>query len=134
MGQMGFPDRETVERVRRKYPAGTRVELVRMGDEQAPPIGTKGTVTGVDDIASVMVDWDNGSHLHVVYGEDAVKKLPTVRTVCYGRTEEWDSREEAEAFFLRAMAGSEGSEQERYTKIYTELKMGLELCTDGEDS
>ena len=25
---MGFPNRETVERVRREYPAGTRVELV----------------------------------------------------------------------------------------------------------
>ena len=53
--QMGFPGREIVERVRREYPAGTRVELVRMDDVQAPPIGTKGTVTGVDDTASVMV-------------------------------------------------------------------------------
>ena len=49
---MKFPSRETVERVRREYPAGTRVELVRMDDVQAPPIGTKGTVTGVDDTAS----------------------------------------------------------------------------------
>lgn len=48
---MKFPNRETVERVRREYPAGTRVELVRMDDVQAPPIGTKGTVTGVDDTA-----------------------------------------------------------------------------------
>ena len=29
---MNFPNRETVERVRREYPAGTRVELVRMDD------------------------------------------------------------------------------------------------------
>lgn len=71
---MGFPGREIVERVRREYPAGTRVELVWMDDVQAPPIGTKGTVTGVDDTASVMVAWDNGSHLHVVYGEDACRK------------------------------------------------------------
>ena len=38
---MKFPSRETVERVRREYPAGTRVELVRMDDVQAPPAGTK---------------------------------------------------------------------------------------------
>ena len=82
---MKFPSRETVERVRREYPAGTRVELVRMDDVQAPPIGTKGTVTGVDDTASVMVAWDNGSSLHVVYGEDACRKLETVRTICYGK-------------------------------------------------
>ena len=72
---MNFPNRETVERVRREYPAGTRVELVWMDDVQAPPIGTKGTVTGVDDMASVMVAWDNGSSLHVIYGEDAVRRI-----------------------------------------------------------
>lgn len=131
---MKFPSREIVERVRREYPAGTRVELMRMDDAQAPPIGTKGTVIGVDDTASIMVQWDNGSQLHVIYGEDAVKKAVAVTTVCYGRTEEWSSRREAEQFFLRAMAGSEGSEQSRYAKIYRKLKMGLELCTDEEDS
>ena len=73
---MKFPNRETVERVRREYPAGTRVELVRMDDVQAPPIGTQGTVEGVDDTASIKVRWDNGSRLHVVYGEDACRKLP----------------------------------------------------------
>ena len=130
---MNFPSREIVERVRREYPAGTRVELVRMEDVQAPPIGTHGTVTGVDDTASVMVRWDNGSRLHVVYGEDACRKLDTVRTVCYGKEDVWDSRREAADFFLRAIAGSEGSECERYTKIYAELLMGKTVCTDGED-
>ena len=37
---MNFPSRETVERLRREYPAGTRVELVCMDDCQAPPAGT----------------------------------------------------------------------------------------------
>lgn len=129
---MRFPNREIVERVRREYPAGTRVELVRMDDAQAPPAGTLGTVIGVDDTASLLMRWDNGSHLNVVYGEDVVRRLPVVRTVCYGKTDEWYSRAEAELFFLRAMAMSEGSEQARYTKIYTELKMGKEFCTDEE--
>ena len=72
---MKFPNRERVERVRREYPAGTRVALVGMDDCQAPPIGTKGTVTGVDDTASVMVEWDNGSHLHVIFGEDKIRRI-----------------------------------------------------------
>ena len=72
---MNFPNRDTVERVRRQYPAGTRVELIKMDDVQAPPIGTKGTVTGVDDTGSILVDWDNGSHLNVIYGEDVVRKV-----------------------------------------------------------
>ncbi len=129
---MIFPRREIVEKVRKEYPEGCRVELVRMDDVQAPPIGTRGTVEGVDDTASIMVAWDNGSHLHVVYGEDACRKLETVRTVCYGKEDVWDSRKEAAEFFLRAMALSEGSECGRYTKIYTELLMGKDVCTDEE--
>jgi hypothetical protein len=71
----GFPSRETVERVRRQYPSGTRVELVRMDDIQAPPAGTLGTVLGVDDTGSLLMKWDNGSGLNVVYGEDIVRKI-----------------------------------------------------------
>ena len=70
-----FPSRETVERIRAQYPVGCRVELIKMDDIQAPPIGTKGTVTGVDDIGSIMVSWDNGSTLHVVYGENICRKI-----------------------------------------------------------
>ena len=72
---MRFPNKETVERVRRQYPVGTRVELVQMDDFQAPPIGTKGTVEGMDDTASLLVAWDNGSHLNVIYGEDYAVKI-----------------------------------------------------------
>ena len=72
---MFFPRREVVEALRKEYPAGTRVELVKMDDLQAPPIGTKGTVTGIDDTGSIMVDWDDGSGLNVVYGEDEVRRI-----------------------------------------------------------
>lgn len=72
---MIFPDEKTVERVRNEYPAGTRVRLVRMEDVQAPPVGTMGTVRGVDDTASLLMSWDNGSSLNVVYGEDEVAKV-----------------------------------------------------------
>lgn len=72
---MRFPSKDIVERVRKQYPSGCRVELVRMDDVQAPPIGTRGTVLGVDDTASVMVRWDNGSGLNVVYGEDICRRI-----------------------------------------------------------
>ena len=72
---MRLPSRKIVERVRQEYPAGTRVELLRMEDVQAPPVGTKGTVLGVDDTGSLLMRWDNGSGLNVVYGEDLVRKL-----------------------------------------------------------
>ena len=66
--------REVVERLKKQYPAGCRVELLRMEDIQAPPIGTKGTVIGVDDIGSIMVRWDNGSGLSVASGEDSCRR------------------------------------------------------------
>lgn len=72
---MKFPSKEIVERIRREYPTGTRVELLQMDDVQAPPIGTKDTVNGVDDTGSLLVSWDNGSHLNVVYSEDIVRKV-----------------------------------------------------------
>ena len=66
---------EILASLRERFPQGARVELVRMDDLQAPPIGTLGTVIGVDDTGSVMVRWDNGSGLHVVYGEDECRKV-----------------------------------------------------------
>ena len=72
---MRTPNRNMITRLRDQYPAGTRVELVRMDDRQAPPIGTKGTVLWVDDTGSLIMDWDNGSGLNVIYGEDVVRKV-----------------------------------------------------------
>jgi len=46
-----------------------------MDDPQAPPVGTQGTVIAVDDIGSILVSWDNGSGLNVVYGEDLVRRI-----------------------------------------------------------
>ena len=67
--------KEALQALRERFPKGTRVELVQMDDPQAPPIGTKGTVIGVDDIGSIMVSWDNGSGLNVAYGEDVCRKV-----------------------------------------------------------
>ena len=72
---MRFPNKETVEQIRRMYPAGTRVELLAMDDPQAPSVGTKGTVLGVDDTGSLLMKWDNGSGLNVVWQQDRVRKV-----------------------------------------------------------
>lgn len=76
MANNGFPSRETVEKIRKLYPAGTRVELIRMDDPytRLKP-GDKGTVRIVDDAGTVFAHWDCGSGLGVVYGVDRVRKL-----------------------------------------------------------
>lgn len=65
--------RRLAERRKEQFPVGCRVQLVQMDDVQAPPIGTLGTVRGVDDIGSVMVKWDNGSSLSVTDEDRCVR-------------------------------------------------------------
>ena len=88
---------ELIEARKREYPVGCRVVLDSMDDKYAPPQGTQGTVTGVDAIGSIMVDWDNGSGLNVT-DIDCVHKIATadeamVTLDWYGtRQREEDSR------------------------------------------
>lgn len=65
-----------IDRLRIEYPVGTRVELISMEDEyrKLKP-GERGTVTGVDDIGTIHVNWDCGSCLGVAYGEDSCRKI-----------------------------------------------------------
>lgn len=73
---MIFPSREIVEKIRKRYPAGTRVELLMMNDPyRMMQKGLKGTVTWVDDTGTICVDWDNGSSLGVVYGIDRCRVI-----------------------------------------------------------
>ena len=72
---MRMISRDQLQRLREAYPKGSRVELLQMDDPQAPPIGTHGTVIGVDDIGSIMVDWDNGCGLSVAWGADHCRRI-----------------------------------------------------------
>ena len=72
---MQFPSKTIIESMRNQFPVGCRVELLKMDDPQAPPIGTQGTVIGVDDIGSIMVRWDTGCGLSFAYGEDKCRRV-----------------------------------------------------------
>lgn len=65
--------REQAEILKEQYPIGTRIMLKQMDDIQAPPFGTLGTVQGVDDIGSILVQWDNGSTLSVTEVDEIIK-------------------------------------------------------------
>lgn len=54
----------------------------------------------------------------------------TVTVRCYGKETEYKTREEAIVYFANACACSEGSEQERYAKILSQLLNGSNECTD----
>lgn len=76
--------------------------------------------------------------------EEAIKRLgkcsltrkpgekEKVKVICYDKTEEWGSRKEAEDFYRRCIAGSEGAERERYVNIYAKLRNGWDVCSDSD--
>lgn len=67
---------EMLKALRSYYPPGTRVELVRMDDPytRLKP-GDRDSVSFIDDTGTVFVDWDSGSGLGAVFGEDEIRKL-----------------------------------------------------------
>lgn len=65
-----------VDRIRSKYPAGSRVELISMDDEYSRlKPGDKGSISFVDDIGTVHVDWDCGSNLGLIPGVDSFRLI-----------------------------------------------------------
>ncbi len=70
-----YPSRQQVERIRQQYPAGTRIVLHSMQDPYVHiPPGSKGTVTYVDDMGQIGVQWDTGSSLSLIPGKDSFSK------------------------------------------------------------
>ena len=69
-------DRKKVERVKAQYPAGTRIELVGLcNDEPGMPAGLCGTVIGVDDQPALLMKWDNGRSLSLFPGQDSFRVI-----------------------------------------------------------
>ena len=67
---------ETLKRIREQYPVGSTVEIIEMCDlYRDMPAGLRGTVTHVDDTGTVFADWENGSTLDAVFGEDRIRRV-----------------------------------------------------------
>lgn len=71
-------DRKQVMKLKERYKEGMRVRLIKMDDVQAPSPGTEGTVLGVDDVGSVLMQWDNGCGLSIVPEEDEFEVIDII--------------------------------------------------------
>lgn len=69
---MKIKSREEVNRIRELYPVGTEIVLKYMNDSQAPPSGTRGTVTSVDDMGQI--HWTGGG-LAINVDEDVFYRI-----------------------------------------------------------
>ncbi len=125
-------EKNKLRKMREIYKNGTRVELEFMDDKYAPPSGTRGTITGVDDAENIHVKWDNGSGLSLIEGVDKFWIVFGPTTVCYGRIQNWNTMDEALSYFLEGMMNSEGSERDRYATVYSKLKSGEMYATDSD--
>ena len=75
----GFPTREQVERIRKEYPKGTRLELIAMDDPYTTlKTGDRGTVEFVDDAGQIGMVWDSGSQLSLIPSVDSFRKVRTM--------------------------------------------------------
>ncbi|MEN6636440.1 MAG: DUF4314 domain-containing protein [Clostridiaceae bacterium] len=67
---------EMLKQLKKYFKSGTRVMLIRMSDPYTNlRLGDRGTVTLVDDIGTIHVNWDRGSTLGVVFGEDECLRI-----------------------------------------------------------
>lgn len=55
-----------------------------------------------------------------------------IQTTCYGQVEHWYSRRDAMDYFWDGFQSCDGSESDRYYKIWCELDAGWNYATDEE--
>lgn len=74
------PRGEVPQVVKPTFSVEDRVELVYTSDQytQLQP-GTRGTIALIDDLGTIHVNWDDGSRLGIIPGEDVIRKVPPDR-------------------------------------------------------
>ncbi len=76
----GWKTRAETDAIRKRYPAGTRIELDYMNEQGMPP-GLKGIVESVDDAGQLHIAWENGRSLALVPGADRFHRVPGPQAV-----------------------------------------------------
>lgn len=65
-----------IEKVKEDYPQGTRIKLIRMGEDiHRVEDNTRGTVTNVDDTGTIHCEFDDGRCLGIIPGVDIFRKI-----------------------------------------------------------
>lgn len=97
----GFPTRQQVERIKEKYPPGTKIRMVSMSDPYAPiPSGIEGIVDFVDDIGTLHCNFENGRSLGVIVGEDSFSVIEPEEEQGMGLTMKQEKQQDAKHFVV----------------------------------
>lgn len=65
--------------------------------------------------------------------ELVMRKSQTVTTVCNGKREVWENREEAKDYFIRLTMSAESEERDRAECVYIQLLHWLDECLDEDE-
>ena len=68
-------DRVIIFRTENKELTGKRIRCIQMNDEHPVESGTEGTISCVDDMGTIHVNWDNGRTIGLVQNEDQYELL-----------------------------------------------------------
>lgn len=93
----GWKTQAEVAAIRKRYPAGSRIELDYMNEQGMPP-GLKGIVKSVDDAGQLHMIWENGRSLALVPGADRFHRLPEPQAEIW--TDEKESVEQEQQISL----------------------------------
>lgn len=79
-----FPSKSEIERLRREYPIGMRIELTAPLDDPYSKLttGDRASIIGVDDAGNILCRWDCGSSLNLILG-DSFKVIPSITDIVY---------------------------------------------------
>ena len=73
---MRLPSEKEIERLRKVYPAGTKIRLISMTEEPYPlPAGSIGEVEMVDDGGNIHMKWQCGRGLALIAGADTFEVI-----------------------------------------------------------
>ena len=81
---MDYEHESTLAELKKRFPAGAMVELMKMEDKDSPPLGTKGEVLHVDAWGTVHVLWETGSTLGIIPSVDEIRLVSETLGDCNG--------------------------------------------------
>ena len=121
---------EELAQIRAKYPEGTSIHLIKMGNDPQPvPPHTLGTVKCVDDMGTIHVSWKNGSSLGLIMGEDEFEIIhPTKVALKWNHgpeiTKVFARKSEAVVFAAEAIMTCADKKWTAPTVTYEDAKVG----------